>query len=71
MKRVHSEQAAVLIALASSCLGRTAAATTRHLADGADPLSLAMLDGASGFFATFRLLCCFGYVGRAAAIGQA
>jgi drug/metabolite transporter (DMT)-like permease len=39
----------VLIALASSCLGGSAAAVTRYLVGNADPLTLALLRWASDF----------------------
>src|ERR1019366_6890488 len=39
----------VLLAIVSSCLGGTAAAVTRHLTGGADPLTLAILRWGIGF----------------------
>src|ERR1700744_529109 len=39
----------VLIALASSCLGGTAAAITRYLVGNADPITLAILRWGIGF----------------------
>src|SRR3954452_22633934 len=39
----------VFIALVSSCLGGTAAAITRYLVGGADPVTLAILRWAIGF----------------------
>jgi len=39
----------VLIALASSCLGGSAAAVTRYLVGNADPLTLALLRWGIGF----------------------
>jgi len=41
--------AGVLIALASSCLGGSAAAVTRYLVSNADPLTLALLRWGIGF----------------------
>jgi len=38
-----SEWYGVLLAIVSSCLGGTAAAVTRYLVGGADPLTLAIL----------------------------
>ena len=43
------EKVGVLIAIASSCLGGTAAAVTRYLVDDADPVTLAILRWAIGF----------------------
>jgi drug/metabolite transporter (DMT)-like permease len=43
------ERLGVLIAIVSSCLGGTAAAVTRYLVDGADPLTLAILRWGIGF----------------------
>ena len=47
----------VAIALLSSCLGGTAAAVTRYLVAGADPISLAILRWVSALPACFRLRC--------------
>jgi drug/metabolite transporter (DMT)-like permease len=44
-----NERSGVLIAIVSSCLGGTAAAVTRYLAGGADPLTLAILRWGIGF----------------------
>lgn len=44
-----SERLGVLIAIASSCLGGTAAAVTRYLVSDADPLTLAILRWGIGF----------------------
>ena len=44
-----SEYVGVAIALLSSCLGGTAAAITRYLVSGADPIALAILRWAIGF----------------------
>jgi hypothetical protein len=43
------EWVGVSIALLSSCLGGTAAAITRYLVTGADPISLAILRWGIGF----------------------
>src|SRR5262250_911799 len=43
------ERSGVLIAIVSSSLGGTAAAVTRYLVTGADPLTLAILRWAIGF----------------------
>ena len=43
------EKVGVLIAIASSCLGGTAAAVTRYLVDDVDPVTLATLRWAIGF----------------------
>jgi len=44
-----SEWVGVLIALVSSCLGGSAAAVTRYLVGGADPIALAILRWGIGF----------------------
>jgi len=44
-----SEWIGVAIALLSSCVGGTAAAITRYLVKGADPISLAILRWGIGF----------------------
>jgi hypothetical protein len=44
-----SEWIGVTIALASSCLGGTAAAITRYLVGNADPITLAILRWGIGF----------------------
>ncbi len=49
-----SERLGVLIAIASSCLGGTAAAVTRYLVSDADPLTLAILRGGSVLSACCR-----------------
>ena len=48
-EREVGEYAGVAIALLSSCLGGTAAAITRYLVSGADPIALAILRWAIGF----------------------
>ena len=45
----------VLLATVSSSLGGTAAAVTRYLVTGADPITLAMLRWGIGFCACCRL----------------
>jgi len=52
------EWVGVTIALVSSCLGGTAAAITRYLADNTDPITLAILPGQSAFVACCRRHCC-------------
>lgn len=49
MEQMRSQRLGVVIALASGCVGGTAAAVTRYLAGGADPLTLAILRWAIGF----------------------
>ena len=44
-----SERTGVAIAVVSSCLGGTAAAVTRYLVSGADPITLAVLRWGIGF----------------------
>lgn len=44
-----AEGIGVLLAIASSCLGGTAAAVTRYLVGNADPLTLAILRWGIGF----------------------
>ena len=44
-----NQTAGVLIAIVSSCLGGSAAAVTRYLAAGTDPITLAVLRWAIGF----------------------
>ena len=53
------EWVGVAIAVLSSCLGGTAAAITRYLTFGADPIALAVLRwGASASSACCRPRCC-------------
>ena len=62
----------VLIAIASSCLGGTAAAVTRYLVGNADPLTLAILRWGIGFLACCRSPCMLrAQAGRRAATGCA
>jgi drug/metabolite transporter (DMT)-like permease len=48
-ERPVNQTAGVLIAIVSSCLGGSAAAVTRYLAAGTDPITLAVLRWAIGF----------------------
>src|SRR6185312_730365 len=52
-KRQMTETIGVLIAIVSSCLGGTAAAVTRFLVSGADPVTLAILRWGIGFLCVF------------------
>ena len=50
-----NQTAGVLIAILSSCLGGSAAAVTRYLAAGTDPITLAVLRWAIGFMLVLPL----------------
>jgi EamA-like transporter family len=49
MKQVSRQSLGVLIAITSSCVGGTAAAVTRYMAENTDPLTLAILRWSIGF----------------------
>jgi len=53
MTQIRSQRLGVQIAIVSSCVGGTAAAVTRYLAAGADPLTLAILRWGIGFLCVF------------------
>ena len=50
MKQVSRQSLGVFIAITSSCVGGTAAAVTRYMAENTDPLTLALLRWSLGFF---------------------